>query len=289
MTCNPSQTGKPLGKPLAVAAERDRIRQRAENLLAHHGLLTKHDLLTRKGAPIAGGRSSPAVGEIPADATCRDAALATALMDLFRRTSAAEVFDCLVRWVGPQLYSRIRSRLRSLGAQYDPHEILQDTIVNIYRYPDRFLASRPGAFAAWSSTIVDNAIRRHLRGGHKGADVAISAPELLQEQADLCMREPSLQAQDHEEWAATASAYALLLQYYLAAFGTLSERERFVLQMVEVRRMRYHELATVLGIRPEALKMVVFRARKRVCDRVGGLLSPTHRSDRRPMPQMAMA
>jgi len=45
-----------------------------------------------------------------------------------------------------------------------------------------------------------------------------------------------------------------------------------VLQMVEVRRMRYAELAAVLGIRPEALKMVVFRARKRLYERMAGWL-----------------
>ena len=51
---------------------------------------------------------------------------------------------------------------------------------------------------------------------------------------------------------------------YLHVFQHLSQREQFVLQMVEVRDMRYAELAKIIGIRPEALKMVVFRARKRI-------------------------
>ena len=178
----------------------------------------------------------------------------------------------LVQWVAPMVFVRIRSRLRSLGASYDPHEVLQDTIVNVYRYPDRFQASRPGAFAAWSSTIVDNAIRRQLRHVRRGLEVTLRPCEMLQEQADEATREPSLQAQDHEECEATARAYALLLQGYLVAFATLSERERFVLEMVEVRRMRYSELAGLLAIRAEALKMVVFRARKRIFDRIEGLL-----------------
>jgi len=248
MTCNPSQTGK----PQAISDERERVRRRAETLLADYPMAT--------------------AARVPSD-TATDAGLATALMDLFRRTAAAEVFECLARWVAPQLFLRIRSRLRTLGAQYDPHEILQDTLVNIYRYPDRFLPSRPGAFAAWSSTIVDNTIRRQLRRGRRAADVTISSPELLQQYADHGAREPSLQAQDHEECKFTLSAYSLLLHCYLVAFGTLSERERFVLQMVEVRQMRYHELANVIGTRAEALKMVVFRARKRVFDRVASMLA----------------
>ena len=208
-----------------------------------------------------------------ADQATADAALATALMDSFRKTRDPEAYDGLVRWAGPQLRARVRSRLRSLGAMLDPNEVWQDTIVNIYRYPDRFLASRPGAFAAWSSTIVDNAIRRHLRRSKRDLGMTLRDPETLQEQADTSMREPSMEAENNEECLATAAAFGVVLQAYLVAFQRLGERERFVLQMVEVRRMRYAELAQILGIRPEALKMVVFRARKRIHEHLGRLLS----------------
>ena len=229
-------------------------------------------------------RAAQSLDQIPgaehAEPAQRDAALATALMDLYRTTQDREVFDCLVRWVTPLLYGRVRSRLRASGSTCDAQEILQDAIVNIYRYPDRFRAARPGAFAAWSSRIVDNAIRRHLRNRRRGPAMAVSAPEMLQDCADEWMREPSLQAQDHEECAATVSAYSLLLHGYLVAFRTLSDRERFVLEMVEVRGMRYADLAKLLEIRPEALKMVVFRARKRILDRVAGWLRTGHEPTR---------
>ncbi len=221
------------------------------------------------------GRSLAAIpGAIDATGAVRDAALATALMDLFRGTGDREAFECLVQWATPALLGRVRSRLRASGSACDAHEILQDAIVNIYRYPDRFCASRPGAFAAWSSTIVDNAIRRHVRDRRRGPVVVGNGPELLQDCADAWIREPSLQAQDHEECAATVSAYTLLLQAYLIAFRTLGDRERFVLEMVEVRGLRYAELAQLLAIRPEALKMVVFRARKRILAPGPGLARP---------------
>lgn len=257
MTCSPSQTAR---LP-ALSDGRDRIRTRAEALLEQHGA------------------SIDAVpGALGGDETVRGAALATSLMDLFRRTGDAEVFDSLVQWSTPQLFARIRSRLRSLGAQYDPHEVLQDAFVNIYRYPDRFDASRPGAFAAWSSTIVDNAIRRQLRRRHSGPDVALSPTEVLCQQADTQQREPGLLAQDQEETAATARAFAVLLLCYFSAYQSLSPRERYVLQEVEVGGRRYGDLAGSLGIRPEALKMVVFRARKRIFDRIGHLLTPQCRA-----------
>ena len=264
MTCSPSQTAP---RP-DVSDGRERIRTRALAVLSQHG-------------------AAVLANDAPDDAS-RDAGLATSLMDLFRISGDREAFECLVQWTGPQLHARIRSRLRGMGAHFDANEILQDTIVNIYRYPDRFLASRPGAFAAWSSTIVDNAIRRQMRRQRQGADVALSSPELLQEHADAAMREPSLAAQDHEECSATAHAFAIVLHCYLAAFRTLSEREQFVLQMVEVRRMRYAELATVLAIRPEALKMIVFRARKRIFDRTATALARTVEPPR-PVPLRTLA
>lgn len=250
MTCSPSQ---PASRSVA-SPERERIRSQLISLLERLGC----------GVPLD-----------KASTTDGDAALATALMDSFRKTGDSDAFDGLVRWAGPQLRARVRSRLRSLGSMLDPNEVWQDTIVNIYRYPDRFLASRPGAFAAWSSTIVDNAIRRHLRRSKRDLGMTLRDPEALQEHPDTNMREPSMEAENNEECLATASAYGVVLQAYLMAFHRLGERERFVLQMVEVRCMRYAELAQILGIRPEALKMVVFRARKRIHECLQRLLSGT--------------
>lgn len=248
MTCPPSQTAR----TAQASHGRDRSLQRATALLDDHGC-----------APVF----SSAVE--PTEFRERTAATATALMDLFRRTGEAEVFESLVELATPELLVRVRSRLRSLGGQFDPHEVLQDAIVNIFRYPDRFVASRPNAFAAWSATIVDNAIRRQLRRRTGGPTVALSPSEVLAQQADLRAIEPDREAVAHEESVATASAFGLLLTCYVTAFETLGDRERFVLQMVEVQRMRYADVARLLGIRPEAIKMVVFRGRKRIFERMG--------------------
>lgn len=247
MTCSPSKTAIPARKTTG----REPLLEHAACLLTQHGGLAVEDLL----------------GEAATDD--RTAATATALMDLFRRTGDAEVFDCLVNLTTPTLLARVRSRLRHLGSQFDPHEVLQDTFVNIFRYPDRFAATRSAAFAAWSSAIVDNAIRRLLRRRQSGPKVALSPIEVLSQQADLQAREPDHEAVAHEETRAAASAFGILLTCYLHAFQSLSDRERFVLQLVEVRRMRYADVGQTLGIRAETIKMVVFRARKRVFERIG--------------------
>ena len=195
-------------------------------------------------------------------------ATATSLMDFYRRTHDDTAFEALIALVGPALETRVRTRLRCSGARLDPDEVLQDVVINVYRYPARFDASRPGAFRAWSSTIVDNTIRRQLRKTRRALDVQLRPNEHLTREADAPNRNPYERVQTTEACEHAYSALQFFLGFYIAAFQALSERERFVLQMVEVRGMRYAELAEVLGIRPEALKMVVFRARRRILDRV---------------------
>jgi hypothetical protein len=92
-----------------------------------------------------------------------DDALATLVMDRFRRTRDATAFDHLADLVGPMLLRRARFRLRCCRVNLDPDEVVQDVLVNVYRYPDRFDGSRPRAFRAWVATILDNVIRRQLR------------------------------------------------------------------------------------------------------------------------------
>jgi len=212
---------------------------------------------------------------LPLEATGAQAddAKATALMDAFRVTRDPDAFDGLVRWAGPQLRARICARLRRLGAGLDVDEVWQDTFVNVYRYPDHFEASRAGAFAAWSSTIADNAVRRLLRTRKRDAGVALRDPDELQARADERAAEPSRQAEAREDCAAAAAALHVFLQVYLSCFWTLSEREQVVLQMVEVRGMRYAEIGDALGVRGDALKMVVFRARKRLHERMTRMLA----------------
>ncbi len=237
--------------PVGVAALADPI-TRARELLESHGLQQPEQRFDL---------------EAPSLEHVRDA-LSTQLMDLFRRTRDRGVFELLVEVAGGPLVRRVRCRLRSLALDLDPSEIQQDALVNVYQYPDRFDGSRPGAFRAWSSTIVDNTIRRQLRRARTGPDIQFRAFEVLSQEPEQRFRDPGMAAQQGEECRVALAALNLLLHAYLQAYGELSERERFVLQMVEVRGMRYAELAKILEIRPEALKMVVFRARRRIHERL---------------------
>lgn len=214
------------------------------------------------------------VGELPGgeDPQMRSAALATLLMDEFRTRGDDRAFEALIELARPQLLARVRQKLRTLGSSFDAAEVLQDAIINVYRYPAKFDASRAGAFAAWSTTIVDNAIRRQLRQRKVGVPMSLTPSEVLEQHASASAVSPDQEAEDHEEGERTANAFAVVLQLYAAAFEMLSPHEREVLRLVEVDGLRYAEVALRTRKRAEAIKMVVFRARRRIHDRIAAWL-----------------
>jgi|688.fasta_scaffold261682_2 RNA polymerase sigma factor (sigma-70 family) len=228
--------------------------------------------LRERTLALLAARRFPILGQDAPDAATRAAGVATSLMEAYRRSGEADVFECLVQWTTPQLLARIRTRMRGCRSLCEPTEVLQDVLVNIYRYPDRFLASRAGAFAAWSTTIVDNAIRRRMRTTRRAFVVTLQAPDVLADCVDAAGLGPDRAAADHEACEATIGAFLIVLQAYLRAFATLSPREQAVLREVEVEGRRYVDIAADMAVRMEAVKMIVFRARKRVLGRATELL-----------------
>jgi RNA polymerase sigma factor (sigma-70 family) len=193
---------------------------------------------------------------------------ATRWMDDFRRTGSPERFEALAQHVHGMLLNRARNRCRYAAEWLDPHEVVQDTLVNIYRYPDRFEPRQPNAFRIWAARILDNVVRRRLRDERNRPPLALYPTERFAAETDPSTTDPAQAAIVSESEAGTRAAYLMFLQLYWHAFGTLTERERFVLQMVEVHGVRYAELGGMLGIRGDALKMVVFRARRRIFERM---------------------
>jgi hypothetical protein len=81
--------------------------------------------------------------------------------------------------------------------------------------------------------------------------------------------------------------YLNYLYLYLRFYRMLSEREQRAIQMVEVEGHSYRDAARELGIRLENLKMVIFRARRKIhrsMRRVFEGLPPDLRPAREPAP-----
>jgi len=208
--------------------------------------------------------------------------LSTRLMELFRGSQARACFGLLFELNRQHLLVQVTQRLRRYQSRADPNDLLQEVFFNIYRYPTRFDARRDDAFRVWTATIVRNTVLKHLRSlGRSGrAEVPF---EDLSEQPETGAVEPLGTVVRRESEAACRRTYVIYLHLYLELYRQLSVREQRALHLVEVEGVSYRDAAADLGIKLENLKMVVFRARRKIhraMRRVFDGLSPDLRTSR---------
>jgi len=191
--------------------------------------------------------------------------VATGLMALYRDTRDPATFDALYAFCGPGVLSWIRSLLGRDAGPLDPQEVLQDTFVNVYRYPGSFRDDHEGSFRVWVRTIAGNVIRR---GSNRRKRLAVQ--ELAEESVELEDRAPgpaeSVCARDEEH--RLRAAWVLLLCFYAQAWEELSQRDRRTLHLVEVEGLSYLEAGKVLSVGRSNMKMIVFRSRRRIARRM---------------------
>jgi len=187
--------------------------------------------------------------------------LETALMALFRDTREEEVFAFLYERTREALYAWILQMLSRRGQSSDPLEILQDTYVNVYHYAGGFREDRGNSFLGWARTIAANVVRRARMRKVRFSLQAL--PDGLQEPEDDRLG-PAGNAEETEERQRLTRAWTLLLLHYAAAWQRLSSRDRTALDMVEVQGLSYTEAGQALRVGRSNMKMIMFRARKRI-------------------------
>ncbi|MBJ02955.1 MAG: hypothetical protein CMK00_08815 [Planctomycetes bacterium] len=187
--------------------------------------------------------------------------LETALMAQVRDSGDAATFEVLHELSRRHLLAWVRSRILPGGRPLDPQEILQDTFVNIFCYRHSFRDEGGRVFGAWARTIASNAVRRAANQPVRFSFQAL--PEGLQEPTDPRAL-PDQVAAAEEDIRHLRSSMGLLLLHYRRAWDLLGERDRRMLQWVEVDGRSYADLAEELGLRKNNIKMIVFRARLRL-------------------------
>ncbi len=190
-------------------------------------------------------------------------ALSTRLMESFRTQSGRGTFGLLYELNADHILHQVAGRLRRFASRSDPRDVLQEVFFNIYRYPHRFNAEREDAFRVWSAMIVRNTVLKHLRSLGRAAKHQLVSDDLLAQPA-VPSASPLSGAIEAESRAECARVYLTYLHLYLHFYGMLSERERAALHMVEVEESSYRAAAETLGIKLENLKMVIFRARRKI-------------------------
>jgi RNA polymerase sigma factor (sigma-70 family) len=211
-------------------------------------------------------------------------ALSTRFMEQFRQNKSRTCFGLLYELNCHHLLVQVASRLRRYSSKADPRDVLQEVFFNVYRYPHRFNCEREDAFRVWSAMIVRNTVLKHLRSLGKGGRTEVPFED-LSDQPETGAANPLHGVIEDESRNECIRAYLTYLQLYLRFYSMLSEREQRALFLVEVEDHSYREAALDLGIKLENLKMVIFRARKKIhrsMRRVFDGLSPDCRPARDP-------
>ncbi len=187
--------------------------------------------------------------------------IGTRLMALYRDERSAESFEALYSFSCPAVLQWIRGLLARGRSHLDPAELLQDTFVNVYRYPTAFREDHAGSFRVWVRTIAGNIVRRASAPRSRFSFQEL--PEGLQEPEDTSENPVRLAEADEQEDRLKAS-WILFLQHYARAWEGLSQRDRRTLHLVEVEGLSYQEAGAVLRVGRSNMKMIVFRSRKRM-------------------------
>jgi RNA polymerase sigma factor (sigma-70 family) len=235
---------------LVLEGARERLRGRISDLRPEMG---EKDSTAMLAIASEEGRSEEA----------RRDALSTRLMEAFRQMRGRGCFGLLYELNSQHLLVQVAGRLRRYTSKADPRDVLQEVFFNIYRYPHRFNAEREDAFRVWSAMIVRNTVLKHLRAQGRGGRSEVPFED-LSDQPEIRSTSPLSGAIESESRAACLSSYFLILDKYLKFYGQLSPREQTALHRVEVGGSSYREAAEELGIRLENLKMVIFRARRKI-------------------------
>lgn len=199
------------------------------------------------------------------DADAHENRLGTQLMALYRDSRTPESFEALYAFARPSVQRWIQGLLHRGLAHLDPAELLQDTFVNVYRYPGAFRDDHRGSFRVWVRTIAGNIVRRACARSQRLSFQEL--PEGLQEPQDR-RASPLREALVGEESSDLRAAWVLFLLHYAEAWKDLRPRDRRTLQLVEVEGRSYAEVGDILGVGRSNMKMIVFRARKRIARRM---------------------
>lgn len=192
------------------------------------------------------------------------ARLETALMALFRDERDDAAFEALYEFASGDLYDWIELCLSGAGRArqgVDAPELLQDTLVNVYRYADGFRDEHARSFRVWTHTIATNLLRRSRLRRERLSWQAL--PEGIGEPRDL-RASPTEELEHGEDQRALLTAWMIVLLQYAEAYEHLSARDRVALDLIEVQGLSYAQACRKLQVGLSNMKMILFRARRRI-------------------------
>jgi RNA polymerase sigma-70 factor, ECF subfamily len=154
-----------------------------------------------------------------------------------------------------------RLAYRLLGDHEDAADVCQETFLSAFQALGRFRGD--SSLKTWLLTICTNLCRSRLASKRRRKEV-----EFDPERIEACLRE----ADDaHEPLAAAVRAETARL--VRIALGSLPISERELLILRELEGLEYEEIARITGCRASTVGVKLFRARRRLRERIDSILN----------------
>jgi RNA polymerase sigma factor (sigma-70 family) len=183
--------------------------------------------------------------------------------------------DALAELVLPYAPSLYRSGLRLTGNVYDAEDVRQETLLKTLSRLDQFAGTQTGTrddLHAWVSRIAANASIDVIRGRREGKVFSIDQPSGSSDES-FASQIPSRQA-DPEQGFLRQETRRLLA----VAISELPSELRQVCLLLDVLHYSTQEVAQRLGLSNVAVRLRLFRAHRRLREKLNERLRPAVRT-----------
>lgn len=167
-----------------------------------------------------------------------------------------------------ELFARFQKPLfnyfyRMLGRRETAEDLVQETFVKLCRFGDSFRGS-DAKFSTWLYSVAGNQCRDYLR--HTGRRPEAPLADFEEDFADSLADQPSDDdsPEDHIIRMETRAALKTTVD-------SLPEREREAIILREYQGLEYKEIADIIGCPLGSVKVLIYRARQRLRDRMKDL------------------
>lgn len=157
---------------------------------------------------------------------------------------------------------------RMVGKRETAEDLVQETFIKLCRFGASFRGS-DAKFTTWLYSVAGNQCRDYLRHTARRPETTLSELEQdgAEESLDLDDIRPNGNNSPVEDSLLRLEVQAALK----AAVDSLPEKERLAIILREYQGLEYKEIAEVLGCPLGSVKVLIFRARQRLRERLKDL------------------
>jgi len=187
------------------------------------------------------------------------------LMERFQAGDTAAMEVLFGRFQKPLFNFFFRMVVRRETAE----DLVQETFIKVCRFGHTFRGSE-AKFTTWLYSVAGNQCRDHLRHAARRPEISmVDTGEMEEDFLENHVSDPTSQAGSSsvEDHLLRMEVQSILKQ----AVRSLPEKERTAIVLREYQGLEYKEIAEVLGCPIGSVKVLIFRARQRLRERLADL------------------